>query len=355
MITSIRLQNFRSYSDSAFEFEPGATIIVGSNASGKTNLLEAVYLICSTSFFKSNEQNSVKTGKEWAKIDATTNKNQTRTIKLKNNNQKIKKTLEIEDTEIKKIEPGHIIPVTLFEPNQLYQLTTSPEMRRSFLDNIINQINPSHNQRLKQYKRALYQRNHLLKQKPTNINEQIFAWNIRLSDLGGSISEERNNLISKLNDTFSDYYSSIADKKHQLSIIYDSKINPKNYASDMLKKLDENKEKDIIRGFTSVGPHRDDLIINMNDQDLRNFMSRGETRTALLALKRCEASLLEEKIGLRPILLFDDVFSELDGRRRKALTNFLKNHQTLITTTDADIIEKSYAQKTQLIKLNSPS
>ncbi len=352
MITSIRLQNFRSYEDSAFEFESGTNIIVGPNASGKTNLLEAVYYVCSIGAFRSSDHHNIRTGASWTRIDATTDDNRQRTLKLTKDNGRVKKDFEIDGVVKKRPTANESIPVVLFEPNQLYELVTSPEERRNFIDNLASQIYPDNSLIINSYKRALMQRNRLLKMGRQNVQQSVFAWNIRLAEFAENIVDRRLKLIDELNKTLAENYTEIAGDKYRLVLRYQSKIlGSSNYATRLLHALEQNLEKDLSRGFTSVGPHRDDLLIELNNNDVRSFASRGETRTAILALKKCETSLLERKTGQKPILLFDDVFSELDGKRRKLLTGFLSTNQTLITTTDADIIDKSYIQKTQLINL----
>lgn len=354
MITSIRLQNFRSYGDSAFEFDDGTNIIVGPNASGKTNLLEAVYYICSMGAFRTSDHQNITIGKTWSRIDATTNNNQQRTLKLSIENDLIKKQFEIDGTVLQRPKSSDLIPVVLFEPNQLYELVTSPEERRNFIDKLACQIYPENAVALKDYKRTLSQRNKLLKQDYKYIKQTIFAWDIRLSELAERVVDKRKQIIDELNKTLDQNYIRIAGAKNSLTTSYMSKIaNNASYGSKMLKILGTDLEKDMARGFSSVGPHRDDLSIMLDGNELRGFASRGETRTAILALKKCETILLEKKTDQKPILLFDDVFSELDGKRRKLLTGFLNDYQTLITTTDADIIDKSYAQKTHLLKLSS--
>jgi DNA replication and repair protein RecF len=352
MITSIRLQNFRSYGDSAFEFESGTNIIVGPNASGKTNLLEAVYYICSMGAFRASDHQNIKIGETWSRIDATTNNNQQRTLKLSEENGRSKKDFEIDGVLIKSPKVNDIMPAVLFEPNQLYELVTSPEERRNFIDNLACQIYPENAIILRDYKRTLSQRNRLLKQGYKDVAQTIFAWDIRLSELAQQVVDKRIRVINELNKTLTQNYTRIAGGNNSLITSYESKIaSNASYGTNMLNVLKMDIEKDIARGFSSVGPHRDDLSIILEGNELRGFASRGETRTAILALKKCETTLLEQKTNKKPILLFDDVFSELDGKRRKLLTGFLSDYQTLITTTDADIIDKSYAQKTQLIKL----
>ena len=176
-------------------------------------------------------------------------------------------------------------------------------------------------------------------------------WNIRLSELAGYIVSARNNLIDEFNKTVSDVYSTIATKESIVLLKYNTPFSVESYESQLLKKLEHGLQQDIERGFTSYGPHREDFTIELTGVAAKVSASRGETRTLVLSLKLLEVSLLHQKRDIRPLVLLDDVFSELDGARRKALTTYLTNHQTIITTTDADVIAKDFAQHANTISL----
>jgi DNA replication and repair protein RecF len=351
MINSIRLQNFRSYGDSAFEFEPTTNIVVGPNASGKTNLLDAVYFSALGHPVRKLDDSYIKHGKDWARIDAVTGDNQKRTIKITKENARIQKKFEIDDLIKSRLPADQMLPAVLFEPNQLYRLTMSPEVRRTFIDDLCSLIHPEAAKQNRDYQRTLLQRNRLLKQSRNSTRQDIFAWNVKICELGEQVAGSRQDVIARLNSTLSKYYSSISGNNEKMQLTYESKQNTENYASSMLAKLEKDIDIDVARGFTGIGPHRDDIAIAVNNEVVKNFASRGETRTLVLALKKCETKLIEEATNKKPILLFDDVFSELDGKRRKLLTGFISDYQSIITTTDADIIDKTYAQKTNLIKL----
>lgn len=348
VFTDIRLQQFRSYKDASYELGSGVTIVVGPNGAGKTNLLEAVMLAATNKTYRA-KNNLIKTGQDWARIDVHTSENKARTIKIQGQPDPTQQ-VEIDDKTYKRLPFSQKQPVVLFEPNHLFLTQGEPQMRRAYLDDLLEQLHPGFSKVRSDYRRALSQRNRLLKQGASD-KTMVFAWNVRLIESAAQIVERRLKLIEELNKRLTSVYSDVADKKSKLSVDYKSSTNIKNYAANLLKQLENNFDEDLARGFTSYGPHRDDISILLNDEEISSTGSRGETRTLILALKIIELELLEETLKVRPLLLLDDVFSELDGARRKALVNFLKNHQTIITTTDADIVTKNFSQKCQIIPL----
>lgn len=350
MINSIRLQNFRSYKDDSFEFEPGVNIVVGPNASGKTNLLEAVLALCRGSSFRARDADLVKFSAPWARLDGFFGE-KPRSLKLQNENSQILKTFVIDDKEYKRLKLDQTVPVVLFEPSHLQMITRSPENRREFFDDLLERSVIGFKSLASAYRRTLAQRNALLKQKPDQASRQLFAWNIRLSELGGKIVEARVDLIEDINNQISEIYSKIAGHKSTVKVNYDSSLSFKNYASQLLKKLESTVDVDFARGFTSYGPHREDITFELNGLPLGQAASRGEARSLLLALKIYELGLIENSRGQQPIFLLDDVFSELDGKRRRALVRHLKKHQTIITTTDAEAVMEYFSENAKLLPI----
>ena len=347
VLTSVRLQNYRSYLDSSFEFNPSVNIIVGPNASGKTNLIDALYLLSTGTPTKNSKEHIVNNSQEWARVDLLTDDNSQRTARLKRDENII---FDIDGKRFKRLAVDRKIPVVLFEPNHLYQITTSPEQRRLFIDEILTKTDKQFSSIRNKYTQTLRQRNSLLKQSPENIRKQIFAWDIRLCELASEIVNKRKEIIKYLNTYTSDIYSRIAGSNHQLQLKYESKINQESdYSTKLLKILQENIELDKQRGFTGFGPHRDDLLISINNHDMRGVASRGETRSILLTLKIIETQILEDIHNTPPLLLLDDVFGELDGLRRKSLIEFISNNQAFITTTDADIISHNFTKNSTII------
>ena len=353
MLTDIRLQNYRSYKDESFEFNSGVNIIVGPNASGKTNLLESILINCGESSYRGKDIELISYNSEWAKIDCHTKEDIDRTIKLVKNADNLEKTYVIGGQELKRISLQKTIPAVLFEPNHLNILTESPDSRRNFLDDLLEKIVPGFKETRKQYRRVLYQRNTLLKTGYSNASKNIFVWNLRLSDLGENIYSHRIKLIELINKSATEIYNSLAQKKYNIEFNYVTKINTKNYSSNLIKKLEESIKTDCERGFTSYGPHRDDFLVLINNHEAEESASRGEMRTLMLVCKVIEMRIIEESRGVKPIILLDDVFSELDGSRRKALTSFLNDYQSFITTTDADIILHHFTDKANIIALAS--
>lgn len=337
-ITSIRLQNYRSYRDSSFDFKPNVNIIVGPNASGKTNLLDAIHFAATGASMKPERDHSIRHDESWARIDSSPAGGDTRTIKITPTPTGVQKEINISSKSHRRMPRDMVIPVVLFEPNHLYQITTSPDLRRQLLDSILEKTNPHFTTLKNKYTKTLRQRNALLKQPMEVVRRQVFAWDIRLSELAGQYVEARRELVTRINQDTDEIYSNIAGTSHTLQLRYDSKITAQAYASGLLTKLQQRLELDCARGFTGYGPHRDDIAILLDDKDMRDVASRGETRSILLTLKIIEAQILEEVFQQKPIFLLDDVFGELDQSRRQALTGFMKNNQVFITTTDADTV-----------------
>jgi DNA replication and repair protein RecF len=344
VIHTTRLQNFRNYTDDSFEFNPGVNIIVGPNASGKTNLLEAIYIICTQKTYRTNDAAVIRHEHPWARIEAVVD-GTTRIVKIHPD-----KLLEIEidDKEYKRSTAHTQLPYVLFEPEQLQALVGQPEARREFIDTLIGQLSPQFLQYKKQYRRVLQQRNAMLKT-GRSAASVYFVWNVRLGELGGYIATARQQHIETLCAGAPEQYQKFSGDNSNVSLQYESKFTLDSYSSLLVRQLEKDLHKDLARGFTSSGPHRDDIRIEINGHNIQTHASRGEVRSMLLVLKSLEAQHLFNHLNTRPILLLDDVFSELDGRRRKALTELLSDYQTFITTTDADVVVKHFTQNNTII------
>lgn len=350
-LTNLRLQQFRSYEDFAVELSPSVNIIVGPNASGKTNLLEAVLLLAGANTYRSSLGDVIMHGKPWARVEAMLS-NVQRSVSLERNGETIKRRYVINDVKRQRLRFDDVLPLVLFEPENMRLLTGPPDLRRDFIDDILSTIDPQFATIKKHYLRALAQRNTLLKKGSTTIKDQVFVWNIRLSELAGYIVAARVGLIDALNKDISDIYSTIASNNIIVQLRYITPLSVAGYESQLLKKLESHLAQDIERGYTAFGPHREDFFIELQDVAAKSSASRGETRTLVLSLKLLELRLVHEKRRVKPLVLLDDVFSELDGSRRKALTTYLTDHQAIITTTDADVIAKDFAQHANTISLS---
>lgn len=348
MISNLRLQNFRSYRDATFEFGDGVNIIVGPNASGKTNLLEAILVMARGKSYRAADRELIKHKAKWARLDAQ-QADQNRSVVWKDTGENLSKEFRDGGTVLKRLPIIRQLPAVIFEPDSLQHLTQSPSLRREFIDDIIERTDPLFASSNRYYKRALAQRNALLKQARSFTPDQMFIWSVRLSELGGQIVESRRRFIDDNQDELAKLYRKLAGKKHLASLEYRTKITSQNYGTQMLKVLEDRLDLDKTLGYTTVGPHRDDIMPVLDGHDLMDSGSRGETRTLLLAMKLLEVQTLEKILGKKPILLLDDVFSELDGKRRLALTTYLKNHQTFITTTDADNVVEHFLNNCTVI------
>jgi DNA replication and repair protein RecF len=352
MISDIRLQRFRSYRDDSFEFDAGVNIIVGPNASGKTNLLEALLVATRGQSFRAKDAELIAHGAPWARID-THGDDGLRTVKLmRQENGLIKKEYVMHDQRLARLVLRRTVPVVLFEPNHLQLLHGSPDARRDYLDTLLEQTIPAYGKVRRDYRRTLAQRNALLKRGPA-YKDQLFAWNIRLSELGAQVVRYRHELVTQLSSGLADWYHDLSGSKQAaVSAYYKSEWQRVDqYASNLLHALEKRQDMDIERGFTSVGPHRDDLVVTFGDRDAAAVASRGETRTVLLVLKLLEVQLTEQSREQQPILLLDDVFSELDGARRMALTKVIAGYQSFITTTDADVVVQHFMGECRIIPL----
>lgn len=351
MISSIKLQNFRLYKNSSFEFDKAVNIIVGPNTCGKTSLLEAILVITSGGSFRARDADLVGFNKNYATIEAEAD-GHNRIVKITKDGL-ASKTLYIDGKEYKRISPEQIIQTVLFEPNDLLILTGAPDGRRNYLDTLLSSSVSGYKKLLNKYNRALHQRNTLLKSISVNDGEKLFPWNIRLSQLGGQIVEQRLSVITKLSKNFPKTYAKLSSSKLKTNIEYISKIDPGNYETKYLRMLEDNLHEDHRLGFTRYGPHRDDFLLTFNNHPAEVYASRGELRSATLVLKIMEHELIRQETGKDPLFLLDDVFSELDSQRRHALAEYLKDHQSFITTTDADIALKQFNKHRKILPLGS--
>lgn len=345
MLQAIRLKNFRSYKNANFKLDSGVNVVIGKNGSGKTNLLEAILVLCGGASYRTNDINLITFHEEWTRLDGEFN-NKERTVKIEVVSEDTsKKVFLIDEKPLARLTQKNKLPIVLFEPNHLQLLIRGPEVRRTFLDELLIKFSPGYTTLLNYYKRTLAQRNKLLKINTPDALEQLFVWDVRLSELGGKIVAKRLTLIEDINKNISKTYSDIADKKSKIKLLYISKTTIDNYSSNLLKQLKSSLDIDVIRGFTTHGPHRDDIEFILNNDNAANTASRGETRTILLSLKIYELLELEKLYETKPILLLDDVFSELDTTRQHALVNYFKDHQVVITTTDIKALIKGVRGK----------
>lgn len=350
MLADIHLENFRSYQNASFDLSPNVNVIVGPNASGKTNLLESILVLSTGHSYRAKDFEMVQFKKTWARIDANLSNNSKRTVKLKLDGQK-EKTYELDKKAYRRLSFQHTLPVVVFEPNHLLLLSGGPDRRRDYLDDLLERNTIGYSKQRRQYKQALAQRNALLKQVPSPDKAQIFPWNVRLSELAGNIVKARVGLIETLNKTAPALYKEINQVKTNVALTYETNLSLDNYETGLLKVLESNIDNDRMRGFTSSGPHREDMEVTLNGHPVQEVASRGETRSIILSLKIAELEMIKHTRDLAPMFLLDDVFSELDGKRRHGLATYLSSYQTFITTTDSDFALEGFMDKCLVIPL----
>ncbi len=328
IIKNIKLVNFRNHSAFTLDCEPDITLIIGNNGFGKTSILEAIYISTRGKSFRATDSEIINLGSDFYRIELEYQNGEKIIVTYDGND----KFFHILDKKTKHLPRNYKYPVVLFVPSDLNLISHSPSRRRDYFDNIISQLNEDYATSISKYEKALKQRNEILKkERPTK--DELFSWNIMLSQYGIKILKRRVECIKEFNQKITSVYRSIAENQDEITINY--KTDLKSFKEeDYLKQLEQNFIKDSYLGHTSFGIHRDDYIFNFNQKPANNSASRGETRSIILALKFIEADQVYQKTSLRPLVLLDDVFSELDASRRKALTKNFKDNQIIITSVE---------------------
>ncbi len=282
-ITTLHVKHIRSHREYSIDFSPEVTIITGANGSGKTSLLEAVYISLQGTSFRGSDSDLLQKDSPWWKIDVILNDQQTRTIKYEPEKTPSRKQFIIDSKTTARIPAKLKHPVVLFDPDDLRLLHGSPTRRRQFIDRFISQLNPLYGPSLRKYERAMKQRNNLLKSAYIS-DDQLFAWNIALAEHGAYIIEQRIAFIEQINQNLSGLYQDIAGTHDEVSIHY-SHTFVGDIKQKLLNELHAHAERDRYLGNTSVGPHRHDVIFQINTSPALSTASRGEARTIVLALK----------------------------------------------------------------------
>lgn len=340
-VEKITINNVRSYELFSADIHPQTTLVLGDNGTGKTTLLEAIYLTYRGTSFRGRDRDIIPHTANRAEIKVDLSGNEARRLSITHlPDDKISKEFIIADTKSARISPQNRLPVVLFEPDELRLLTSSPSRRREFIDGIISRLSPTYTTVLGRFQRTLLQRNELLKQFETMKRDawesHLFAWDVKLAELSATIIKSRRNFITHSNDYLSAIYSKLAGSPHTVTARYISAIQAEDDAlqQSILHRLESSRQSDALRGFTSTGPHRDDIELQLDGHPAAETASRGEMRSIMLAFKLLEVELQEHHSGKKPLLLLDDVFSELDPSRERALIKALEDYQTIITATD---------------------
>ena len=344
IVKSVELSNFRNYEYLDLSFDPGTNIFYGDNAQGKTNILEAVYVSGTSKSHKgSRDKEMIRFDQKESHIRTLVEKNDREyqiDIHLKKNRSK---GIAVNRVPIKKASDLFgILHIIFFSPEDLNIIKNGPAERRRFIDMELCQLDKIYLSDLTNYNKVLNQRNKLLKDlyHDSSLKETLSVWDSQLINYGKKIIQRRNQFITELNEIVFDIHKQISSGKEELYLKYEPNIEDIFFEDELIRA----KEKDMKFAQTSVGPHRDDIKISIGDVDVRKFGSQGQQRSCALSLKLSEIKLVEKTIREKPILLLDDVLSELDHHRQYCLLDTIDDIQTMITCTGLnDFVKNRFA------------
>ena len=341
IIKSIELCNFRNYERADFHFHEGTNVLFGDNAQGKTNVLEAIYVGGTTKSHKgSKDSDMIKKNQNESHIRYFVEKNGC-TFKVEIHMKRGKtKGIAIDGLPIKSAkELMGLCNIVFFSPEDLGIIRDGPEERRRFMDMELCQLNKAYLYYLTQYKKILRQRNALLKQIQENksLSQTLEIWDMQLVESGKKIIELRDEFVTHIGEIMKEKHHNLTGGKEEIRMEY----KPNCSANSFEEKLFMNTDRDIFQGSTTVGPHRDDVLFYIGNQEIKTYGSQGQKRTAALSLKMAEIEIVEKITGEKPILLLDDVLSELDRNRQNYLLENIKGIQTIITCTGLEEFVKN--------------
>ncbi len=343
-ILSLELSNFRNYKHAAVDFADGLNVLCGKNASGKTNMLESIYLC---SIFKSPrtaaDKEMVLLGEKCANIRLVLQKQFRKHIINLQIDEKGKKKVFVDNIPLNRAgELFGVLGVVFFSPDEMKLVKEAPQERRRFMDVGLSQQQRGYFYSLQRYNKTLKQKNNLLKEwrGNKNIDDMLDVWDAGLAKEGAVIIKKRLEYVVTLNDSAKKFHTAISSEKEDLCLSYESAfdfsadMNLEDIEARLFEKITKSREKDKELGYSTVGPHRDDLKIEINGKDSRKFASQGQQRTVALALKLGEVLIYKNEIGEPPVLLLDDVLSELDITRQNLLLKMTDGFQTILTCTE---------------------
>ena len=338
-IEKLIIENYRNYKYSEFNFNSGINILVGSNAQGKANCAEAIFYLCTGYSPKATKDKQVILyGEKTANIKGEAISRYGKVLVEITFNERGSKIVKVNSVKVSKIGElmGNINSV-FFNPNELKLIKESPEDRRRFMDISLSQMSKQYFYALQNYNNILSQRNNLLKSADREeILETLPFWDIKLVEYASEITFKRNEFIEKISPICQEKHSFLTNNEENIQLSLETKFigSIDEIKTSMLEELKSRYEKDMILGYTTVGPHRDDIKIKVNNEDVKIYGSQGQQRTCALSLKLAELEIFKENFNEYPVLILDDAFSELDSNRRTKLLEVIKEIQTIITCTE---------------------
>ena len=362
IIKSLELSDYRNYESLLINFDKGTNILYGDNAQGKTNILEAIYMSATTKSHKlSKDKEIIRFGKQEAHIRTIIEKDDIETRVDMHLRSSKSKGIAIDGVKIKKAaELMGLTKIVFFSPEDLSIIKNGPAERRRFIDIELCQLDNFYLYNLNNYNKIVNQRNNLLKNLFVNpeLKDTLSIWDKQLISYGSKIIERRKQFIDQLNEIIASIHSNLSGEKEKLRLIYEPNVDIKSYASS----LENSHDRDIKLKQTTIGPHRDDISFNVISEstnnieiDIRKYGSQGQQRTAALSLKLSEIELVKKITKDTPILLLDDVLSELDSNRQNFLLNSIGNIQTIITCTGLDEFVNNRFEVNKVFKVTNGS
>ena len=326
VLKRIRLTNFRSHESFELEFEPQLTSIVGENGCGKTSVLEAVFEVLQGRSFRAVDREIVRRGAEFYRVELEYEDGR-KVVAMYDAGAERKEFL-VEDRRTRRLPKKARYPLVLFEPDDLGLVGSSPTRRRGYFDRMLAQLSEGYAVALARYNKALKQRNELLKQEAVDAGE-MFSWNLMLTQYGAALHQQRLGVTEQINRRLTEVYRSIAENGDEVEMRYRSEVRSEE---EFLRELERGLARDLALGHTGFGVHRDNFEFYFNGGLADGSASRGEVRSMVIALKFIEAELIVGVLRQKPVVLLDDVFSELDEKRQESLMVNFRDNQVILTS-----------------------
>ncbi len=334
-IKNITLEGYRNIDSLSLDLSPGVNVFLGDNAQGKTNIIESIWLFSAFKSFRTNEdRDMIMNGKESCRVRGRFESGERDYVCRIELSRIKRRQIDLNGIKVKPKEVLGKFTSVLFFPEHLTLIKGGPELRRKFLDFSICQIKPQFFDKLSEYSKIIAQRNRLLKSEMPDMGV-LDVYDEKTAVLSALISKTRSTYCARLEEKAKPIMYEISSGEEDLRLEYQS-AEPEFSPEKMLLMLKNGRENDLRLGYTGCGAHKDDLCIYINGQDAKNFASQGQQRSCVMSMKLGEAQLLNEMYGEYPLILFDDVFSELDKNRKNYITNKIKGKQVIITTCDGD-------------------
>jgi len=348
IIKNLKLTNYRNHNNLKLSFDSSINLLVGDNGVGKTNILESIHLLSSTKSFRAKyDSDLISHDKEFALIEAEIS-SQDESDKIL---MQIRRTERSERTSVKKVKINnvakslsnftHYLKSVLFSPEDIDIITGSPSLRRKCIDLVLYQVDSKYKKYSVNYQKAVRRRNKILEliSETGSGQDQLPYWNGKILELGEYIQQKRSEMLEQFNNYFQSSENPYSRYSHNIQTVYEQNLID-------TKRLHEYKNREVAAKTTLVGPHRDDFTFYLQQKDMSQFASRGEQRTAMFLMKLAEFNYIYSTLNIKPILLLDDIFSELDPEHREAILSFIQDQQTLITTSSDKELPEMYISKT---------